>query len=149
MDVCKILLLLNALSTFYMVGLIWMVQVVHYPLFALVGPQHYVEFQRRHQNLTTFVVGPPMLIEAFTSVFMLWYPPNGVNLAWVWSGIVLLAVIWFSTAVIQVPCHHQLTTGFEPATHQRLVRSNWIRTVAWTARGGLLSWWLGLALSTL
>jgi hypothetical protein len=32
-----LLLLANAAATFFMVGVIWFVQVVHYPLFARVG----------------------------------------------------------------------------------------------------------------
>jgi hypothetical protein len=35
----------------------------------------------------------------------------------------------------KVPCHKKLDKGLDlPAAH-RLVRTNWIRTAAWTARG--------------
>ena len=47
----------------------------------------------------------------------------------------LLAVIWLSTALIQVPLHQRLGGGFDAEVHSRLVTSNWIRTVAWTLRG--------------
>jgi hypothetical protein len=29
----------------------------------------------------------------------------------------------------------RLSTGFDPVVHRRLVRTNWVRTAAWTARG--------------
>ena len=142
MQLPTLLLIANLLSTLYMVGLIWMVQIVHYPLFAEVGAENFVAYLKRHQVLTTFVVGPPMLVEAFSSVLLAWYPPVGVNLWLIFAGIALVFVIWISTAVFQVPCHGKLLKGFDQKAHRRLVRSNWIRTVAWTARGLLTTWML-------
>ena len=129
-----------------MVGLIWMVQIVHYPLFDQVGEEDFVAYQKRHQTRTTFVVGPPMLTEAFSSVLLAWYPPTGAKMSLILAGIALVFVIWISTAAIQVPCHGKLVEGFDEKVHRRLVRSNWIRTIAWTARGVLTVW---ILLSTL
>jgi hypothetical protein len=56
------------------------------------------------------------------------------------AGAVLLACIWLSTFAVQVPLHAQLGQGFDEATHQALVRSNWIRTVGWTLRCALAAW---------
>ena len=47
----------------------------------------------------------------------------------------LLAVIWGSTALLQIPLHNALSAGFDPEVHARLVQTNWIRTIGWTARG--------------
>jgi hypothetical protein len=55
-------------------------------------------------------------------------------------------VIWLSTALLQVPRHRALEAGFDPAAHRALVATNWIRTVAWTARGFLLLACLGRVL---
>jgi hypothetical protein len=74
-----LILIVNVLSTAYMVGVIWMVQLVHYPLFAGVGLGNFIEYQKRHQTLMAFVVGPPMLLEASSSVALAWYPPPGVS----------------------------------------------------------------------
>jgi hypothetical protein len=52
----------------------------------------------------------------------------------------LLAVIWLSTVFLQVPCHNRLVSGFDQATYERLVNSNWIRTIAWSLRGALAMW---------
>ena len=35
----KLILLSNVAATLYMVGLIWCIQIVHYPLFAQVGKE--------------------------------------------------------------------------------------------------------------
>ena len=56
---------------------------------------------------------------------------------WTIAGAVLIAIIWVSTALIQIPCHNRLTSGFHQPSHRRLVDSNWIRTIAWTLRGAV------------
>lgn len=127
---------LHAAATLYMVGLIWFVQLVHYPLMARVGAEGFVAYQKLHTRWTTLAVGPAMLAEAATAALLLFlaetvdYP---ATLAW--AGFALVLVVWGSTAALQVPCHHALERGFDPAVHRRLVRSNWLRTVAWSARG--------------
>lgn len=141
------ILLANVVSTLFLVGLIWMVQVVHYPLFNDVGEQNYIEYQQRHQNNITYIVGPAMLIELITAILLIWFPIEGISRQWVYVGIGLVVLIWLSTAFIQVPCHEKLVKGFDPAAHQWLVNSNWIRTIAWTARGGIVTWMLVRVLS--
>lgn len=136
----QIILLLNFVSTWFMVGLIWFVQVVHYPLFSKIELQRYTEYQKSHQRLTTWVVGPPMLVEAVTTVLLAYFVPPEVALGSVLLGIGLLFVIWISTAAVQVPCHGKLEQQFDADVHRRLVLSNWIRTLAWSARGGLVCW---------
>ncbi len=59
---------------------------------------------------------------------------------WVpWAGLLLLVVTWSVTFLISVPRHNELVSGFSEASHRSLCRTNWIRTIAWTARGILLS----------
>lgn len=141
------LLITNLISTWYMVGLIWMVQIVHYPLFAKVGTEHYESYQISHQSLTTWVVGPPMLIEIATAVLLIWSRPASVPDWLIYTALGLLAIVWASTAFLQVPCHEKLTSGFDGAIHSRLVVSNWIRTVCWTGRGLLMIWAMSLVLN--
>ena len=52
----------------------------------------------------------------------------------------LVGVIWASTAFIQVPMHNVLGRGFDADAHAHLVSTNWIRTIAWSARAALLAW---------
>ena len=141
------ILLANVVSTLFLVGLIWMVQVVHYPLFDDVGEQDYVSYQKRHQSNITWIVGPMMLVELVTAIALIWYPIAGVDKSLVYTGIGLVVLIWLSTAFIQVPCHEKLVKGFDLAAYKWLVNSNWIRTLAWTARGGIVTWMLVRVLS--
>jgi uncharacterized membrane protein len=135
-------------STLYMVGLIWIVQVVHYPLFAMVGSDGFSAFEQRHAALMTWVVAPPMLIEAATAVMLFWCRPASAERPALWTGAGLLCVIWLSTALIQVPCHDGLSRGFDPLVHQRLVWSNWVRTAAWSLRGLIVLRMASMALGT-
>jgi hypothetical protein len=122
-------------ATLFMVGLIWFVQVVHYPLFGSVGREGFAEYSRAHSRLTGFVVGPPMLVEAGTAVALVIRPPEGVPFSLPLLGLVLLAVVWISTAFLQSPQHTVLGRDFVASSHRFLVASNWVRTVLWTARG--------------
>jgi hypothetical protein len=130
-------LLLNAGATLYMTGLIWFVQVVHYPLLAAVDRDGFTAYQTAHVDRTTLVVGPAMLIEAAAASWLVAARPSAVPARWAWTGLVLVGVAWASTALLQVPQHNRLLAGFEAGTHRLLVATNWIRTLAWTARAVL------------
>ena len=136
------ILIVNLVVTMFMVGLIWMVQVVHYPLFDDLGEQDYVSYQQRHQLKITYLVGPAMLLELVTALLMIWWPAEGVSISLVYTGVGLIGVIWISTALVQVPCHEQLVKGFDLDAYRCLVKWNWVRTFAWTARGALVTWML-------
>lgn len=142
------ILLAHVAATWFMVGLIWFVQLVHYPQFAGVGAETFVPYHRRHTRFTTYVVAPPMLIEGITALWLAVAPPApvGRNLAIAAAG--LLAVVWVSTWLLQVPRHNELGRGFDPLACSRLCRTNWIRTAAWTARGLLVLLILSRAMTT-
>lgn len=139
----ELALLLQAAATLPLVGLIWFVQVVHYPLFGQVGREQFPAYERAHQALTSVVVAPLMLVEAFTVALFIWVRPQGVTILPAIVGAALLAAIWASTFFWQVPAHVKLERSFNAATHQWLVRSNWLRTAGWTARGLLVCWMVG------
>ena len=146
MQFSSFLFLLQLGSTLYMVGLIWFVQLVHYPLHGSVGADHFVIYQQRHMQWTSFAVGPAMLIEAGTTI-ALCTAPNSLFPSWAPTlGLVLLMLIWGSTALFQVPFHNQLLSHFDSNAHQSLVWSNWIRTFGWSARGLLVLWLTSLLL---
>jgi hypothetical protein len=122
-------------STLFMTGLIWFVQVVHYPLLASVGPEHAVAYQAEHMTRTSWVVAVPMLVEAASCALLTF---RGYAPAWQrWPGALLLAVVWIATALLLVPAHEALARGFDANVHARLVGANWIRTVAWSGRAVL------------
>lgn len=137
----NVIFLINLVATWYMVGLIWMVQVVHYKLFDRVGEAEFVKYETDHSNLITPIVGLPMLVEIATAGMLLAFVPAGIPRWALVAAFIAVVAIWLSTALIQVPCHNRLTqNGFTQADYQLLVGSNWIRTILWTARGLLLAY---------
>jgi hypothetical protein len=135
----SLILLAQVISTWFLVGLIWTIQIVHYPLFAAVGHDRFVAYEASHTRLITWVVGPVMLVEAATAGLFVAMRPASIP-AWIpWTGLGLVILIWISTAILQVPDHAKLANGFDAAAHAHLVGTNWLRTIAWTARGVILA----------
>ncbi|MEP0545996.1 MAG: hypothetical protein ABJF88_03625 [Rhodothermales bacterium] len=138
------LVLGNLLGTLAMSGVIWMVQLVHYPLFAGVGSDGFVAYEAAHQTRITWIVFPAMVLELGTAAALVWLRPDAVPPWMVWVGLGLVGVVWLSTAFVQVPLHTALSAGFDGDAHARLVTTNWIRTAAWTLRAGLVLWMTAL-----
>jgi hypothetical protein len=137
-EVSIVLLLGQAATTLFMTGVIWIVQSVHYPLFALVGRDRFTEYAREHQRRITLVVGIVMPVEAVTAVLLLLATPAGVQRGLLVLGAILLLPIWLSTALLQVPAHHHLSAGFDDRAASRLVETNWLRTALWSVRSALI-----------
>lgn len=131
------LLVLHLVATAMMAGLIWFVQVVHYPLFNAVGEHESVPYAHEHQRRTSYVVGAPMAVEGVTALLLFFRPPRGLGSVWPFVGLVLLGIVHASTVFLQVPQHGRLAQAHDPERVRFLVRSNWIRTVGWTARAVL------------
>ena len=120
----KLLLAVHAFATVAMSGLVWFVQLVHYPLFAKVGSSAFAGYHPAHSTRTGWVVVPLMLLEALTAVAIVLLRRTGVPLAQAWIGLVLLLAVWASTFLVQVPLHRRLEIGYDPAVVRRLVGTN-------------------------
>lgn len=125
----EIVLTIHLVSTFFMVGLIWYVQVVHYPLFAYVSSCRSISFESEHIRRTSMVVIPVMLVELLSAVMLFVFQTSLAA-----SGLILLIGVWVSTMTLQAPCHARLQNSFDPEIVRRLIKSNWIRTVMWSGR---------------
>lgn len=141
----KTLLLLNVGSTLFLTGLIWTIQVVHYPLFAGVGAEQFLAYHARHNTLITLVVMPVMLFEIGTAgLLALGARPEGLPAWAAWAGFGLVLGVWASTFFLQVPMHNALFSGFDAGAHRFLVQSNWLRTALWSLKSALGLWMLAL-----
>lgn len=131
-----LILMVHAGATWFMAGLIWFVQIVHYPLMGAVPASASPAYAKAHQRRTTWVVAPAMLMETSSALLLVWLPRAqlaGPPLHWI--GLALLVLIWGSTFAVQVPLHAKLAVTFDHAVWHRLVVFNWLRTGAWNARG--------------
>jgi len=126
--------LLHAAATLFMTGLIWFVQIVHYPLFSAVGVQGFSAYADEHVRLTSAVVTGPMLVETMTGLLLYRHRPVGVPKALLGWGVVSLLLIWTSTWLLQVPQHRILSLAFDAVAHSLLMTTNWLRTGTWSLR---------------
>jgi len=131
------ILVLHAFSTLSMTGLIWFVQIVHYPLFADVPEGAFATYERKHQQRTTWVVAPIMFVELGTAAALAGGLALGVPAEWAWTGLGLVLGVWGATFLVSVPLHAKLEHGKNAKVIRQLVLTNWLRTLLWTARGVL------------
>ena len=130
----------NLLVTGYLTGLIWFVQMVHYPLFAQVERTGFGRYHLLHSRRTTAVVAAPMVAELVLSLQLLLSRPAAFPVRIAWSCGALTLVVWAATFLVSVPIHTRLgQDGFSSSLVADLVRTNWIRTSAWSLRLGLLA----------
>lgn len=127
----ELLLIVQLIASTAMTGVVWIVQVAVYPLFARIGKDEFEEYHRRYMHCVSFVIMPLMALEALTCIACFFMGDQMRMLA----PSILFGIICLSTALIQVPQHNALTIDRVPA----LVKGNWIRTIAWTARTLLLA----------
>jgi hypothetical protein len=128
----KTIIILNLASTFFMTGVIWLIQLVQYPFFSQVGAEHFQKYHASHTFWITPIVAPAMIVELITSILLIFYPPGNIDSKPIWLGLILTLTVWASTFFLQVPMHEKLSHGFDAEAHRFLVNSNWIRTAAWT-----------------
>ncbi len=122
-------LLVHLTATAVLAGVGWVVQVVVYPAFALVGVAEWDTYHRRHQRAGTLVVGPPWLVQG-TSVGVLGFTAPDVGVA----ALAVLAVAGvLLTVFAAVPAH----TRLDPHDVRPLLRANLLRTWVWTAATAL------------
>jgi len=140
------ILALQALASGGMCGLIWFVQLVHYPLFRHLEGEQAKKYSLDNQRRTPWVVIPLMLMEMITALCLAAWPPAAIGRGMTIAGVGLILVIWGSTAGIQMPLHARLEReGHPPEVVAKLVQSNWLRTALWTARAILAVWMMGVA----
>ncbi len=147
MAVC-ILFLIQVFATLAMFGLIWFVQLVHYPLFLVIPESAFLAYETNHATRTGWIAAPLMTAELLSALLLLlpslrpaFLSRNAANL-----GASLVVLLWLSTGLIQVPLHNRLHREYHRATIARLIHSNWLRTLLWTARAALMLTWMSALL---
>ena len=133
-----ILYFIQALITWFLTGLIWTVQVAHYPIFSYLTNQP--DSFTFHQRRMGLLVAPVMLIELLTAILLLidqWHMFPYLVL----SNFISVCCIWLHTFSIMVPIHNRLLTNSNLSLVNKLVKQNWIRTFAWTMKSIL---WAGI-----
>lgn len=131
------ILLIQIFSCWFLTGLIWLVQVLVYPNFRIVGPTEFKNFHQFHTNRITWIVAPVMALELLSGILLFAYERNTFYFL---NGISILS-LWALTGFINVPSHNYLSHDLE-ATKHRLVFRNWPRTIIWSLRSVVWLWFV-------
>jgi|TARA_R100000541_G_scaffold49940_1_gene57095 hypothetical protein len=129
--------LINTFSTFFMTGLIWYVQLAHYPSFHFISDENFSRFHKHHSMRTGIIVMPVMSIELATSGVLAWMEGWTTLNAF---GFYLVILIWLFTFLLSVPKHNALKHGKVDSLIDGLVNTNWFRTILWSMKSGLSFW---------
>ena len=121
---------IHFLSTSLMVGIIWVIQLLHYPTFHFIKENDYVEFQHFHMQRISFIVVPVMIIELLSGFMLVYYFRSNLLIL----CLIILLVIWLITFVFFTKLHQSLLGGYDKIIVDKLVQINWSRTVLWSLR---------------
>lgn len=136
-DLTTPVLIAHLVSSLIMVGIIWTVQIVHYPLMALVGPERFAAYEAAHAPRMASIVLMPWTVQGVSTAWLLLARPSGVPTVLILATASAALVPVVVTVLVSVPAHTRLAEGFDTSVHARLVATNWFRTVAWTAHAML------------
>jgi hypothetical protein len=126
-----LLFFLNVISAFLLTGVIWTIQIVHYPSFHYIDKMSFTNFHHFHERRISIIVMPLMLIELTTSTAL--YINNMSSIVFA-LNLLIVVLIWCSTFFIQVPIHSILSQKKDKKLIEKLVNTNWIRTFLWSMR---------------
>ncbi len=132
------LFIAHLIMTSYMLGGIWIIQIIHYPLFSLVGKENFINYELQHIQKTSFVIALPMLFELISFGGLLYFSNSFRQSKFFWVSGFLIVIIWLVTFIVSVPQHNILSLGYNQKAIDLLVKSNWIRTICWSLRVILL-----------
>lgn len=123
------LLVIHIISCFLMTGIIWLVQLVLYPIFHLIGESEFSDVHGFHMQRITWLVAPLMSLELLTGAWLYLNTPTSL---YFWNLISVVS-LWALTALVNVPTHSRLKYDSQ-ISKMNLVYRNWPRTLIWTCR---------------
>ena len=138
------ILIINIFSAFFATGLIWTIQLVHYPSMHFVSRDKFELFHYFHQLRISIIAMPLMAIELITTIILFMQNIDNESSLIFKINLIIVTLIWFSTFFIQVPLHQKLSKGKKTSLIDKLVLTNWFRTVLWTLRSILIIFFLYL-----
>jgi hypothetical protein len=118
-----------------LIGLIWVIQLVKYPAFHFVEEKRFFEYHQHHEKSITVIVLPLMLTELALSFWIVINNDWGIKTLF---ALLIVLAIWLSTFLVQIPLHRKLEKGKDENVINKLVKTNWARTILWTVKGILL-----------
>lgn len=110
--------------------LLWLVQLVIYPAYLNIDKELFPAWHHRYMRTISYIVIPLILAQALCIGFQCL--ENDSPLVRFQAGLFIVA--WTTTFALSVPCHKKLQAGgWDESVIKRLIHTNWIRTIAWSA----------------
>ncbi len=131
------ILKLHIFLSFVLTGVIWIVQLVHYPSFHYIESTNFREFEKFHIFRTSILLGPLMILELLTGAILLTgssFLPGYI----LWINFIFMTLIWLITLLWSLPLHKKLNKGKDRDLINNLILSNWPRAFLWTGKSFLL-----------
>lgn len=125
-------LVINLFSSFFLCGLIWTIQIVHYPMFLRLDKDNFTSHIAFYGHRISFIVAPMMVAELVTSAILIFTSPT--YFFFHVSGFIAVSLIWGITFFVQVPLHNHLAIIRDKQTIHTLIRSNILRTIFWSIK---------------
>jgi len=123
MNFLFLLIIINSI----LVGVILMTQILSYPLLLKLNKSNFYDYYNSYTKRISFIVIPLMIFEVFLSIIL----NTILNDFYLFVSNILLLIIWGSTFLIQVPIHNKLSSNHSYSLINKLIFTNWIRTIAW------------------
>jgi hypothetical protein len=128
-----VLLTVCTLAYFYCLGVSWLLQVVVYPTYRLVGAAEFVPFHVSQGRRMIPVLMVPMTATAVLSVVTAVLHRAAANAGLLWGVAACAAIVIGTTLVSELPKHLALDKGGKnDQLINGLVRDNLPRSLAWT-----------------
>jgi hypothetical protein len=118
---------------FWVLGQIWLVQIVVYPLFARVGTPDYANYHQFYVSRIPLVVIVPGFLSFLLPIPLALFGPDlpgWMSAANITTGIIGLLV----TVLLEIPRHNRLERAKNDDTIRELIRFNWPRTASITVQ---------------
>lgn len=115
--------------------LIWVVQIIIYPGMHAWVNEKFADLHRDYTRRISVIVGPLMLAQAVLALRQIIIAPEFLSV----MQAILIASVWSVTIFISVPLHRRLSSGYDARVINRLINTNWLRTVGWSLVS-LLDW---------
>ena len=110
-------------------SLIWIVQLVIYPGFNHYREEDIKKWHPIYAKRITYIVMPLMLSQFLLYIAASYQEPSTGSVL----ILVLIILVWMVTFMVAVPLHNNIDRCEDSIVpRNKLVRINWIRTMAWT-----------------
>jgi hypothetical protein len=120
-------LILTLIFAWYHVGIVWLVQVVSWPIFVYVGPNEFEAYHLAWWRGIRYVIFVPSGLTLVGTILLLRFTPSGVPHGILWAALGLYVLTYLLTAVWWGPQQMKLKDPHAPQFGV-ILKTHWVRT---------------------